>query len=51
MLEACIQMGLFFEAHNFLKVRMIYMSIYTEQPLKYCLHNILKVGRKWRTCM
>ena len=39
-------MGLLLEAYNFLKVRVIDVSVYTEQSFEYCLHNILEVWRK-----
>lgn len=46
MLKACIQMGLLLEAYNFLEMRVIDVSIYTEQSFEYCLHNILEIGRE-----
>jgi len=47
MFEACVKVGLLLKANNFLKMRMIYVGIHTEQPLENCLHHLLEVWRKW----
>lgn len=47
MLEACVQMSFLLKAHDFLEVRVINVSINTEQSFEYSLHDLLKVGRKW----
>lgn len=49
MFEARIQMGLLLKTHNFLKMGVINMCIYTKETLKNCLHNILEVRWKWCT--
>lgn len=43
-------MGFLFEAHNLLEMRVIDVCVYPEQPLKDCLHNILKIAREWSPC-
>lgn len=46
MLEAGIEMCLFLEADNLLKMRVVNVGINTEQPLEYGLHDIFKVWRE-----
>lgn len=49
MFEACVKVGLLLKANNFLKMRVIYVGIHTEQPLENRLHHLFEVRRKWGT--
>lgn len=48
MLKARIQMGLLLKTHNFLKMGVINMCIYTKETFEYRLDNILEV--RWKRC-
>ena len=39
-------MGLLFKTHNLLEVRVVNMSINTEETFEYSFHNFPEVGRK-----
>jgi hypothetical protein len=46
VLEASIEMRLFLELHNNLKVRVVYVRIHPEEALEDRLDNIAEVRRK-----
>ena len=47
MLETSVEMSLFVESHNLMKVRIIDVCIDTKQLSQNPLHEILKVWREW----
>lgn len=46
MLEASIEMRLFLELHNHLKVRVVYVRIHPEETLEDRLDDVTEVGRE-----
>jgi hypothetical protein len=46
MLETCVEVGLFSEIHNFLEMRVVNVSIDTEESLEDVFHNVLEILRE-----